>query len=66
MKVRKNVYGFCPACTKDSPEGTKMERRENGNSTCGFCKKTTPSAKWLRVSFPVSLHDAGEDRSEMN
>lgn len=43
-----------------------MERRENGNSTCGFCKKTTPSAKWLRVSFPTSLLDDGKDRSKMN
>jgi len=66
MKARKNSYGFCPVCTKDSPLGTLNSRAIDGNMTCGFCKKTTPADKWLKVSFPPGLGDNGKDRSKMN
>jgi len=69
MKARETGYGFCPSCGKDSPIGTTMERRLNGDSTCGFCGKTTSSAKWLRVSLPAgfgSADDESKDRSKMS
>lgn len=55
MKARDHGYGFCPVCGKDSPLKTAMERRPNGNTTCGGCGQATPSAKWLRVVLPAGL-----------
>jgi hypothetical protein len=39
-------YGFCPNCGADNPKGTSRERRPNGYTKCGNCKKKTLSSAW--------------------
>lgn len=48
-------YGNCPLCGKsDHPEASR-ERRPNGNTTCGHCGRTSPSAKWESPEAPLTF-----------
>jgi len=51
-------YGYCPNCNElDHPDNAR-QRRMDGDTYCGACKKRSPTKKWVTSAQIVDLFEA--------